>query len=36
MGCSSEKRVGVDYPEFTSGFVESEVKCGMGLVGEMV
>ena len=31
MGCSSEKRVGVDYPEFTSGFVESEVKCGDGI-----
>ena len=31
MDCSSEKRVGVDFPEFALGFVESEVKCGDGI-----
>ena len=28
MGCSIKERVGVDFAEFTLGFVESEVKCG--------
>ena len=28
MDCSVEDGVGVDFAEFTLGFVESEVKCG--------